>query len=166
MLLQVARRCASNPYAHTLLLGFLDAEEAGLQGARALVADTAVNVADIRLNVNFDMVSRSDRSEIYIAGPGRWPRLLPLLQGPAGKAPITVKFGHDIGGGHEDWTQQSDHGVFHDKGIPFVYFGVEDHADYHKPTDTPEKIAERFVDGVAQAVFACLDALDRAVTFE
>jgi hypothetical protein len=80
-------------------------------------------------------------------------------------AGIAVKFGHDTGGGHEDWTQQSDHGVFHQAGIPFVYFGVEDHADYHKPTDTPEKIAPAFLDGVAGVVLDSLAALDRAPAF-
>ena len=38
---------------------------------------------------------------------------------------------------------QSDHGAFHAAGIPFVYFGVEDHPDYHKPTDTFDKIDRR-----------------------
>jgi hypothetical protein len=77
-----------------------------------------------------------------------------------------VKFGHDTGGGHQDWTQQSDHGVFHAAGIPFVYFGVEDHADYHQPTDTPDKLARDFLDGVAAVVLASLTALDRAPAFK
>ena len=40
----------------------------------------------------------------------------------------------------KDWTSQSDHYAFHLKKIPFIYFGVEDHADYHKPSDTFDKI--------------------------
>jgi hypothetical protein len=48
--------------------------------------------------------------------------------------------GHDKGGRHKDWTHQSDHYAFHQKQIPFLYFGVEDHADYHKTTDTFDKI--------------------------
>ena len=35
---------------------------------------------------------------------------------------------------------QSDQGVFHGIGIPFVYFGVEDHPDYHRPTDDVSRI--------------------------
>ena len=104
MLLAVAERCVATPFAHTLVLAALDAEEQGLQGAKALVASPPIARDRIALNVNFDMVSRSDRREIYVAGPGRWPALLPLLKAPAARAPITVKFGHDTGGGQDDWT--------------------------------------------------------------
>ena len=37
--------------------------------------------------------------------------------------------------GENDWTLQSDQGPFFQAGIPFLYFGVEDHPGYHKPTD-------------------------------
>ena len=47
-----------------------------------------------------------------------------------------------------------------------MYFGVEDHADYHKPTDTADKIAPDFLDGVAAVVLASLAALDRAPAFK
>lgn len=164
--LELAAHCARTPYTHTVLFAFFDAEELGLQGARAFLQDPAVKAHPIVLNVNFDMVSRSDRREIYLAGPGRWPLLKPLLQPIAAKAPVAVKFGHDTGGGQNDWTTQSDHGVFHAAGIPFVYFGVEDHADYHKPTDTPEKISPDFLSGVASTVFTALAALDAAATFK
>lgn len=166
MLLHVAERCVARPYRHTLVLAFFDAEEAGLQGARAFLADPAVEADRLRLNVNFDMVGRSDRREIYIAGPGRWPALRSVLAATAAAASVVATFGHDTGGGHEDWTSQSDHGVFHEAGIPFVYFGVEDHADYHRPTDTPDKISPAFLGGVATLVLDSLGALDRASAYK
>jgi Zn-dependent M28 family amino/carboxypeptidase len=166
VLLAVGEWCAAAPRAHTLVIVAFDAEEHGLQGARAFVASPPVPADRIALNVNFDMVSRSDRREIYAAGPGRWPRLRPVLEAAVREAPITVKFGHDTGGGQDDWTQQSDHGVFHGANIPFVYFGVEDHADYHKPTDTADKIPPDFLQGVAAAVISSLTALDRAPAFK
>lgn len=166
MLLQVAERCVKTPFEHPLLLAFFDAEEHGLQGARAFVKNPPVPVARLALDVNFDMVSRSDRREIYIAGPGRWPLLLPVVRPAVASAPITVRFGHDTGGGQNDWTTQSDHGAFHDAGIPFVYFGVEDHADYHKPTDTADKIQPDFLSGVATVVLRALVALDGAAAFK
>ncbi len=166
LLLVVAERCAATPFAHPVLLAAFDAEEHGLQGARAFLANPPVPASRLALAVNFDMVGRSHRREIYVAGPGRWPRLLPLLT-PAVRQPgITVKFGHDTGGGQNDWTTQSDHGVFHDAGIPFVYFGVEDHADYHQPGDTADKIAPAFLDRVAAVVLASLTALDRAQAYK
>lgn len=166
LLLHVAERCRATPLAHPLLLAFFDAEEQGLRGARAFVAAPPVPAAQIALNVNFDMVSRSDKREIYVAGPGRWPVLGPLLAPIATGAPITVRFGHDTGGGQDDWTTQSDHGAFHGAGIPFVYVGVEDHADYHKPTDTADKIAPEFLGGVATVVWRALAALDGASAYK
>jgi hypothetical protein len=63
----------------------------------------------------------------------------------------------------EDWTDQSDHKIFHDAGIPFVYFGVEDHADYHRPTDTAERIDETFFGDVADLIVEAVIALDRGL---
>lgn len=165
MLLHVAARCARTPFEHPLLLAFFDAEEAGLQGAQAFVKAPPVPAGRLALNVNFDMVSRSATREIFVAGPGRWPALRPILEPAVAKAPVTVRFGHDTGGGQNDWTTQSDHGAFHAAGIPFVYFGVEDHPDYHQPTDTADKIAPDFLSGVATVVLRAIDALDRASAY-
>jgi hypothetical protein len=53
-----------------------------------------------------------------------------------------VKFGHDTKGvkPSDDWTSASDHGAFHAKAIPFLYLGVEDHPDYHRPGDDASKV--------------------------
>jgi Zn-dependent M28 family amino/carboxypeptidase len=166
MLLHVAARCVVTPFEHPLLLAFFDAEEAGLQGAQAFVKAPPVPAARLALNVNFDMVSRSATREIFVAGPGRWPALRPILESAVANAPVTVRFGHDTGGGQNDWTSQSDHGAFHAAGIPFIYFGVEDHPDYHQPTDTADKIAPDFLGGVATVVLRVLDALDRASAYK
>lgn len=166
MLLLVAERCKAAPFDRTLILAFFDAEEQGLQGAQAFLTRPPVERARLALNVNFDMVSRSDRREVYVAGPGRWPRLKAPLEAAAADAPIVVKFGHDTSGGQDDWTAQSDHGVFHAAGVPYVYFGVEDHADYHRPTDTADKIAPDFLAGVATVVLRALTALDRMSVYQ
>lgn len=166
LLLHIAERCAAQPFGHPLLLAFFDAEELGLKGAQAFVQAPTVPRERIAVNLNFDMVSRSDTRELYVAGPGRWPRLKALLDPVAVGAPINVRFGHDTGGGQDDWTSQSDHGAFHAADIPFVYLGVEDHADYHKPTDTADKIAPAFLDGVATVALRVLAALDGATAFK
>ena len=112
------------------------------------------------------MLSRNDKREIFIAGTYHYPDLKPALEEVARRAPITVLFGHDkpvaVAGGVEDWTNQSDHGPFHAAKIPFVYFGVEDHADYHKPTDTADKINRGFFVDVAETILDAVIALDKA----
>jgi Zn-dependent M28 family amino/carboxypeptidase len=116
----------------------------GLLGARAFVASPPIPLARIAANVNLDMVSRNDRDELYAAGAAHYPQMRPLLEGLIPDALVTLRLGHDSGGGSADWTSQSDHGAFHAVRIPFVYFGVEDHPDYHKPTDTADRIHPGF----------------------
>jgi acetylornithine deacetylase/succinyl-diaminopimelate desuccinylase-like protein len=160
-LLEIARVCVDQPFRHGLLIAALDAEETGLQGARAFLSAPPVARDRIALDVNLDMIARGDKGEIYVSGLHHNPTLKPLLDPVAARAPITVRFGHDLPGtGDDDWTMQSDHGVFHQAGIPFVYFGVEDHADYHQPTDTAERIDPDFFAKAAAVVLDALRALD------
>ncbi|HEX6164448.1 MAG TPA: M28 family peptidase [Vicinamibacterales bacterium] len=165
VVLELAAFCQRTRFRHTILFAAFDAEERGLQGARALLAKPPVPKDRIALNINLDMVSRSDKREIYVAGTHHYPALKKPLEEVVKRAPITVLFGHDkpkdIADGLDDWTNQSDHGPFHAAKIPFVYFGVEDHPDYHKPTDTADKINPAFFAEVAETILDSLLALDR-----
>jgi Zn-dependent M28 family amino/carboxypeptidase len=165
VVLELAAYCQKTPFRHSILFAAFDAEERGLQGAKAFLVKPPVPRERIALNVNLDMVSRSDKREIFIAGTYPYSALRAPLDEVARRAPITVLFGHDkpvaIAGGVDDWTNQSDHGPFHAEKIPFVYFGVEDHADYHKPTDTADKINRGFFVDVAETILDSVLALDR-----
>jgi Zn-dependent M28 family amino/carboxypeptidase len=164
VLVALARQCRAAPWRHDAIFVAFDAEEMGLQGARAFVKALPVpRDRTIALNVNLDMVARGDKNEIYIAGTSHRPALKPILEPVAARAKVKVLFGHDSGGGQDDWTTQSDHGAFHEAGIPFVYFGVEDHPDYHKPTDTADKIKGPFFFQAAQVILDAVTALDRAL---
>ncbi len=166
VMLEVAAYCAKNPLRRTVVFAAFDAEEGGLNGARVFVSNGPIPRERIGLNINLDMVSRSDKREIFVAGTYHTPDLKAPLQQVAKNAPITVLFGHDrpvaLAGGVDDWTTQSDHGAFHAAKIPFVYFGVEDHPDYHKPTDTADKINRGFFVDVAETVLAAVLQLDAA----
>lgn len=166
VMLEAAAYCVKNPLRRSIVFAAFDAEEGGLNGARVFVSDGPIPRERIGLNLNLDMVSRSDKREIFIAGTYHTPALRPPLEIVAKRAPITVLFGHDrpvaLAGGVDDWTNQSDHGPFHAAKIPFVYFGVEDHPDYHKPTDTADKINRGFFVDVAETVLDALLQLDVA----
>ena len=165
VVLELAAFCKKTPFRHSIVFAMFDAEERGLQGAKAFLVKPPVPQDRIALDVNLDMVSRNDKREIFISGTYHYPDLKAPLEEIAKRAPITVLFGHDkpvaIAGGVEDWTNQSDHGPFHAAKIPFVYFGVEDHADYHKPTDTADKINRGFFVDVAEMILDSVLALDR-----
>ncbi len=162
-LLAAARHFTANPPAHSVVLAFLDAEEMGLQGARAFVNEAVVPLDRIVMNVNLDMVSRSEVGEIYAAGTYHYPFLLPLVEEVAEAPRITVLTGHDspdLPPG-QDWTMASDHAPFHQQGIPFIYFGVEDHPGYHDPSDTFENITPAFFVESTRSIIHFVTLADR-----
>ncbi len=162
-LLALAEHFSREPARHSLIFAALDAEEQGLQGARAFVADPPVPRDAMVLNVNMDMVSNSERGELYAAGAAKWPQLRAPLERTARGAPVTLLLGHDTPEPtpRDDWTMQSDQGVFHQAGIPFVYFGVEDHPHYHRPSDEVENITPGFYVRAVQTIARAIRELDR-----
>ena len=160
----LARHFQQAPLRHTLVFAAVDGEERGMWGSRGLVEPAVVPVDRIDLNVNMDMISRNVAGELYAAGPGRYPALVPLVDATARCAPVTLRRGHDTDavGRADDWTTQSDHVVFHRLGIPFVYFGVEDHPDYHRPGDSPDRAMPGFYVGAVRTV---ADLIRRADDF-
>jgi hypothetical protein len=165
-LLEIGRQLVATPLEHTVLLALVDAEEVGLQGSRALVADPPVAFERIALNVNLDMVART-AGVLWAAGSYHTPALRPILEELAAGAPLTLKLGHDRPGAPEgdDWTNSSDHGPFHAAGVPFVYFGVEDHADYHTSTDDFERIDPSEFTAAVRTILMGIQALDEAIPF-
>lgn len=160
-LLALAAYFTNNPPKHSIVFAALDAEERGLQGAKALVKDFPFHLDQVKLNINMDMISRNDQNEIYAAGTKHYPDLKSVLENAAKGESVNLRFGHDLPNtGHDDWTSASDHAAFHEKGIPFVYFGVEDHADYHKDTDTFEKVNQDFYFNTVNLIIRCAVDLD------
>ena len=152
-IMAIAEWFRSNPPANTVMFVAFDGEEEGLLGAAAFVRDSLVAADSVILDVNLDMVSRSTRRELFAVGPKRHPSLLPYLATTACSAQLVLMLGHDKGwSGSEDWTMQSDQGAFEEAGIPFIYFGVEDHADYHRPTDDVSRIDPGFFVAATRAI--------------
>lgn len=159
-LLALAAFFAEHPPAYSLIFAAVDGEEQGLLGARHLVTEPPVALERIALVVNLDMVSHSE-SELYAAGTFHYPFLTPHLEAVAQRANVELRLGHDSPDlGSNDWTSSSDHGPFHAAGVPFVYFGVEDHPDYHRPTDTFDTINESFFVAAIETVRLTIMRLD------
>jgi len=158
-LLAIAEYFQEHRMQHNLIIAFFDAEEMGLKGAYSFVES---HPEDIVLNLNMDMVSRSDSKEIYIAGTYQNPKFKEYIQSAIqANDSLRVLLGHDKpGSGGQDWTNSSDHGPFNKAGIPFLYFGVEDHEDYHKPSDDPEKIDISFFANVVKMIISVTNSMD------
>ncbi len=153
-LLAVAEAFKAQAPKHAVYIVALDGEEGGLQGARAFVAKPPVPLDRIALNVNFDMLSKNAKGELYAAGGSQNAWVKARLDALAPGAAVTLKQGHDTGAddSFDNWTYQSDHGVFAKAGVPWVYFGVEDHPEYHKPTDDFATIPQAFFTGAVKTV--------------
>ena len=165
-LLALARQLVRDRPAHSVILVALDGEEGPGAGARTFVAAPPVPLASIVMNVNLDMVGRNDRNVLWAAGAHPYPFLRPFLDSVAARSRLTLKLGHDRPGvaGEDDWTNSSDHAAFHRSGIPFVYFGEEDHPDYHKATDDPEGIIPDFYVSAVTTVLDAVRTFDRNLT--
>jgi Zn-dependent M28 family amino/carboxypeptidase len=147
-----------------VILAAFDAEEVGLRGARAFVEDPVRPVDDIALNVNIDMVARGG-GLLWAGGSYHEPALAPILEAVAEGAPVLLRLGHDRPNAPEgsDWTNSSDHGAFHQVGIPFVYFGVEDSPHTHRPSDDFESVDPAIYVANVRTVLAAIRALDAAL---
>lgn len=161
-LLAMAAYFKQHPPKHSLLIVSFDAEEKGLLGSKYFVSHSPVPLSAISVNVNMDMVSRNDSSEIYATGIYHYPYLKKYVDSVQGFTPVHIQFGHDgEKPGIHDWTNQSDHFPFHQNKIPYLYFGVEDHVDYHRPGDTFDKVNKSFYYQVCSMITAVASLLDK-----
>ena len=161
-LITMAERLLRQPPQHDVLLVFFDSEESGEQGSKAFVASPPVPLSRIAFDLSLDMISRQDGKALWVSGTSHYPFLKPYADAVAKGAAIPIKFGHDTKDlkPGDDWTGSSDHKAFHDKGIPFLYLGVEDHADYHKPGDDASKIDPQFYRSAVDFAYRLLRAID------
>ncbi|MGE3950723.1 MAG: M28 family peptidase [Pyrinomonadaceae bacterium] len=147
---------------HSLIFVAFDAEERGLLGSRHFVSNLPVKKESILLNVNMDMISRSDKGELYAVGTFHYPQFKPAINAAAKTSKIKLLTGHDRPElGRDDWTTQSDHAAFHREEIPFIYFGVEDHKDYHRPTDDFANIQPEFYVRAVETIIGAVRAFDK-----
>lgn len=143
-----------------------DAEENGLHGSQAFVDQPPVDLDRVALNLNLDMIARGERrNRLYLTGArGNRPlvRHLDSLD-----SPLHLRL-HGHRGPSQgrrsalrpDWPQSSDHGPFHRAGVDYLFFGGMDHADYHQPSDTWERIDPEFLEASLQIILATARWID------
>lgn len=164
-MLDIAHRLRGHAPEHSVIFVALDGEEEGLKGAEAFVARPPVPVERMVLNLNLDMIARLDKGEIYAVGAYQFPALKPALERAAQGSKVTLLFGRDRpeDKGRNNWVNLSDQQPFYAAGVPFVFFSVDDHADYHTPSDDPERIPIPFFEAGVQLIadaFWQFDAMD------
>ena len=148
---------------NNIVYAFFDGEEIGLKGAAAFIKQKTIPLDKIIANINFDMIARGDKNILFASGSHQTPAFKTLLSELNGRYGIQLQFDHDRPEqGTNNWTNQSDHYVFYTAGIPHLYFGVEDHADYHKPSDTVDKVNPMFFNGAIELLQNAINIIDKA----
>ena len=142
---------------HSVILAAFDGEELGLKGAYNFVKAAKENLV---LNLNMDMISRSNKSELFAVGTRYTSALKPVIEANKIFGKVKLVIGHEGLTKADNWTHSSDHAAFYDKNIPFVYFGVADHEDYHKPTDDFENIDQEFFKDAVQIILNTFKEFD------
>jgi len=163
-MLELAKRLKDNPPEHSVLIVALDGEERGLLGAKEFVEAPPVPLSSIAMNINYDMTGRADvDGYLWVTGTYQHPYFRTLLDPIEPNGSIRLNFGKDTPAdtGADNWVFSSDHGAFHRAGLPFLYFGVNFHEDYHRPTDDFERINPRAFTSATELAIESFYRLDK-----
>lgn len=141
-LLALARYYQLHPGNYSMVFAFFDREESGLEGSSDFARrfSAAKGKENVVFNLNMDMIARSDKSEIFASGLSHNPAYKYIVDEVQPKTNVKLLMGHDTGNNTDDWTNQSDHYAFYKLQVPYLYIGVEDHPDYHRPSDTWQRV--------------------------
>ena len=162
-LFSLAEYFKNNPPKHSVILAAFDAEELGLRGSKFFVENSIEPLHKIKLNLNMDMISRSDENELFVVGTRYNENLKRLISTVKASGDVKLIAGHDGDDKRENWTYSSDHASFYRKGIPFLYFGVTDHEDYHEPTDDFENIQPQFYINAVHTIINVFKTIDTSL---
>ncbi len=137
-------------------------EELGLLGSAEWVKEPTRPLAKAVAMINMDMIGRIKNDKVYIGGVGTGSTFKGILEQAQKDEPFKIEYS---AGGYSS----SDHTSFVTKKIPVLFFFSGLHSDYHKPSDTWDKInapsAARLLDMI-ESVAVQLANAPAAPTFQ
>ena len=154
VLIELARTLATAgaPERSVIFVAF-SGEEAGLQGSKWFVEHPrGAPLAGIRAVVNLDTVGRLGAGELSVLGTGTASEWQHVFRGITFSTGIAIK---NVPGASQSSDQQS----FIDRGIPGVQLFTAAHLDYHRPTDTADRIDAAGLVKVATVAREAIDYL-------
>jgi Zn-dependent M28 family amino/carboxypeptidase len=150
--LELAKAFANNPVKpkRSLLFMTVVGEEKGLFGSKYYTSHPIIPLGRTIADLNMDMIGRldtiyealKDTNSIYVIGSKRISyELDSLLQNANNESEhIALDYKYDDESDPEHYYVRSDHYNFAKYGVPIIFFFDGNHADYHRPTDTVDKI--------------------------
>lgn len=147
-LIEIAKRAQLAPRPkRSLLFVWHTGEELGLFGSEWFTSHPTVVLDSIVAQLNADMIGRNDPDSLYLIGPRSAPNGQSSVLGAivdsinsASPHPFLINRDWDAPSHPEQLYYRSDHYNYAKHGVPIVFFTTGLHPDYHKVSDSPDKI--------------------------
>lgn len=138
-------------------------EEKGLWGSEYYATNPVFPLDKTTVNLNIDMIGRTGEeylknkdsaNYVYIIGDDKLSTdLAPITDQVNKKLKLKLDRKYNDLNDKNRFYYRSDHYNFAEKGVPIIFYFNGVHADYHRPTDTPDKINYKLLEKRAQLVF-------------
>lgn len=130
------------PPKRSIIFAAFTGEEKGLVGSRYFMEFSTVEPVKIVTNLNIDMIGRNGDDFVHVIGASMiTPNLEELIENLNDKyTKLYLDYSLDDGLTPSSMFRRSDHYNFSRFGIPAVFFYSGHHKDYHRPSDTIDKI--------------------------
>ena len=151
--LAVAAKIAKQPRRRNVMVALWSGEELGLIGSNAFATKPPVPLDQVEAYLNFDMVGRMQDNKLTIQATGTsavWPKMIEQTNIAAGFDLLL----------QADPYQPTDVATFNSASVPSLAFFTGTHADYHKPSDTADKIDYEDLDRVVDLAVAIVNRLE------
>jgi Zn-dependent M28 family amino/carboxypeptidase len=151
--LAIAATLAKQPRKRNVLVGFWSGEELGLIGSNAFATAPPLPLDTLAAYLNFDMVGRMQDNKLTVQATGTSPVWGKILE----QANVVAGFSLSV---QEDPYQPTDVSTFNSASVPSLSFFTGVHPDYHKPSDTADKIDYEDLDRVVDFASAIVRKLE------
>jgi hypothetical protein len=161
-LMAIARAFALLPDrpARSIVFLAVSGEEKGLLGSRWYAEHPTVPLENVVANINMDMIGRNAPDSIVVIGK-EYSSLGPLVREVARANPhLGLTVAPDLWP-DERFFFRSDHFSFAAREIPALFFFAGIHEDYHRPSDTVDRIDADKVERVARLAFLLTNEIAR-----
>jgi hypothetical protein len=163
-IMSIARAFALGPKPkRSILFVWHAGEESGLLGSRYMADYPVVgDINKIVAQLNMDMVGRNadddpaNANHVFIVGSDRISTELHNINEDANAAlpkPLTLDYAMNDPADPQSIYTRSDHYSYASKGIPIIFYFTGLHSDYHRPSDTVDKILFDKIQRIAQLAY-------------
>lgn len=145
----------------SILILHVTGEEIGLQGSRYYTQKPLYPLQNTVCNLNTDMIGRIDPNKadnpnyVYLIGSDKLSQKLHEVSEEVNEKYVQLELDYTFNADNDPnrFYYRSDHYNFAKNNIPVIFYFNGVHEDYHKPTDTPDKIEYDLLAKRAKLIF-------------